>query len=159
MKPFLSAKVTCGILVSQRGIKPGPSAVRAWSPDHWTTREIPGAWRLGHREPQSIFPCCKSKELIARWYYNLESHFQAIFRQCFLHFPTYIRPRPYYNRVLSFSLFSLSILKNFQVLKIYSRGFSSGLHLHMLNNLQSRKSAPRKVVQCPGDTHLEAFAL
>ena len=40
--PFLFAKETCGILVSQRGIKRGPSAVRAWSPDHWTTREFPG---------------------------------------------------------------------------------------------------------------------
>ena len=32
---------TCGILVPQPGIKPGPLAVRALSPNHWTTREFP----------------------------------------------------------------------------------------------------------------------
>ena len=31
----------CGILVPQPGIKPGPLAVRATSPNHWTTRELP----------------------------------------------------------------------------------------------------------------------
>ena len=32
--------VACGILVPQPGIKPRPSAVRAWSPNHWTSREF-----------------------------------------------------------------------------------------------------------------------
>ena len=31
----------CGILVPQPGIEPGPSTVRAWSPNHWTAREFP----------------------------------------------------------------------------------------------------------------------
>ena len=31
----------CGILVPQPGIEPGPSAVRAQSSNHWTTREFP----------------------------------------------------------------------------------------------------------------------
>ena len=31
----------CGILVPQPGIKPRSSAVRAQSPNHWTTREFP----------------------------------------------------------------------------------------------------------------------
>ena len=30
-----------GILVPQPGIEPGPSAVKAWSLNHWTTREFP----------------------------------------------------------------------------------------------------------------------
>ena len=29
-----------GILVPQTGIEPGPSAVKAWSPNHWTAREL-----------------------------------------------------------------------------------------------------------------------
>ena len=33
--------VTCRILVPWPGIKPGPPAVEAWSPNHWTTREFP----------------------------------------------------------------------------------------------------------------------
>ena len=32
---------TCGILVPRAGIELGPSAVKAWSPNHWTTRESP----------------------------------------------------------------------------------------------------------------------
>ena len=31
----------CGILVPQPGIEPVPPAVEVWSPDHWTTREVP----------------------------------------------------------------------------------------------------------------------
>ena len=30
-----------GILVPPPGMKPGPLAVRAWSPNHWTVREVP----------------------------------------------------------------------------------------------------------------------
>ena len=33
--------VACGILVPQLGIELGSSAVRAWSPNHWTARELP----------------------------------------------------------------------------------------------------------------------
>ena len=31
----------CGIFVPQPGVKPRPSAVKAQSPNHWTTREFP----------------------------------------------------------------------------------------------------------------------
>ena len=44
--PFLkylvrSHCVACSILVPQQGIEPRPSAVKARSPNHWTTREFP----------------------------------------------------------------------------------------------------------------------
>ena len=32
----------CGILVPQPGIEPGPLAVKAQSPNHWTSKEFPG---------------------------------------------------------------------------------------------------------------------
>ena len=38
---FGPRRMACGILVPQPGIEPGPSAVKAWSPNHWTTREFP----------------------------------------------------------------------------------------------------------------------
>ena len=31
----------CGILVPPPGIEPGPSAVKAWSPNRWPAREFP----------------------------------------------------------------------------------------------------------------------
>ena len=34
-------RAACGILVPQPGIEPGPSAVKAPSPNHWTAREFP----------------------------------------------------------------------------------------------------------------------
>ena len=33
--------VACRILIRQPGIEPRPSAVKAWSPNHWTPREFP----------------------------------------------------------------------------------------------------------------------
>ena len=38
---FLSLHVACGILVPQPWIEPGPLAVKAQSPSHWTTRKFP----------------------------------------------------------------------------------------------------------------------
>ena len=38
--PFLPRCVASGILVPQPGIEPRPSAVKAWSPNHWTAREF-----------------------------------------------------------------------------------------------------------------------
>ena len=38
---FWSCHVACEILVPQPGIKPVPPAVKARSPNHWTTREFP----------------------------------------------------------------------------------------------------------------------
>ena len=39
---FLPRCTACGILVPRPGIEPGPLAVRAWSPNHWTARVFPG---------------------------------------------------------------------------------------------------------------------
>ena len=33
--------MACGILVPGPGIEPAPPALEAWSPNHWTTREVP----------------------------------------------------------------------------------------------------------------------
>ena len=44
---------TCGILVSQPGIQPTPPALEAWSPNHWTTREVP---------TQPVLPASSRKE-------------------------------------------------------------------------------------------------
>ena len=38
---FLSCLMAYGILVPQPGIEPGPSAVRAWIPNHLTSAEFP----------------------------------------------------------------------------------------------------------------------
>ena len=38
---FWPHRVACGILVPRPGIKPIPPALGAWSPNHWTTREVP----------------------------------------------------------------------------------------------------------------------
>ena len=38
---FWLCRTACGILVPLSGIEPGPSAVRAQSPNHWTAREFP----------------------------------------------------------------------------------------------------------------------
>ena len=38
---FLAYCMSCGNLVPQPEIEPGPSAVRVWSPNHWTAREFP----------------------------------------------------------------------------------------------------------------------
>ena len=37
---LLTGHVACEILVLQPGIKPGPLAVRVWSSNHWTAREV-----------------------------------------------------------------------------------------------------------------------
>ena len=38
---FWPCLLACRILVPQSGIEPGPRAVKAQSPNHWTTREFP----------------------------------------------------------------------------------------------------------------------
>ena len=43
---FWPCRMACGISVPQPGIKPGPSAVRARSPNHWTAREFPYILKL-----------------------------------------------------------------------------------------------------------------
>ena len=41
---FWPRRMACRILVPQPGIEPRPLAVRACSPNHWTTREFP--WKV-----------------------------------------------------------------------------------------------------------------
>ena len=38
--------VACGLYFPDRGSNPGPPALGAWSLNHWTTREVPGARAL-----------------------------------------------------------------------------------------------------------------
>ena len=38
---FWPQHVACRILVPQPGIEPMPPAMEAWSPNHWTAREVP----------------------------------------------------------------------------------------------------------------------
>ena len=38
---FLLYHTACGILTPQPGIEPGPQAVKAQSPNHWTAKEFP----------------------------------------------------------------------------------------------------------------------
>ena len=38
---FLPCHETCEILVSRSGFELGPPVVDVWSPNHWTTREVP----------------------------------------------------------------------------------------------------------------------
>ena len=38
---FLSHCLACGILVPLPGIEPAPLTLGVWSPNHWTTREVP----------------------------------------------------------------------------------------------------------------------
>ena len=45
--------MACGILVPRPGIEPGPSAVKAWSPNHWTARELPYFLFLMHEKKLS----------------------------------------------------------------------------------------------------------
>ena len=40
---FWPCLAVCGILVPQPGIEPGPTAMKALSPNHWTAREFPPA--------------------------------------------------------------------------------------------------------------------
>ena len=35
-----------GILVARPGIEPVPPVVEAWSPNHWTAREVPELFTL-----------------------------------------------------------------------------------------------------------------
>ena len=51
--------VACGILVRRPGIKPGPLAVKTWTPSHWPTGEFPLWWLLlqciqGPQKPEGL---------------------------------------------------------------------------------------------------------
>ena len=65
---------TCGILVPWPGIEPGPSAERAQSPNHWTTREVP-QYVLFISTHHVVFPVCVSPPDWAPWHLNLLSIF------------------------------------------------------------------------------------
>ena len=76
----------CEILVPQPGIKPVPLPEKAWSPNHWTTRELPSLslslyfgsflfWRSRENKPNSSFMW--SVQLISDWWLLLYPHFHA----------------------------------------------------------------------------------
>ena len=44
---FWPCQVVCRILVSQPGLEPWRSAIKAGNPNHWTTREFPMIFRYG----------------------------------------------------------------------------------------------------------------
>ena len=62
---YLLHRTACRILVSQPGIKPGPPAVEAWSPNHWTTREFPHTCYLNSWSVQCV--CVVLHVLRAGW--------------------------------------------------------------------------------------------
>ena len=54
--PFFSiwpCHVLCGILVLPPGVEPGPRAVKALSPNHWTAREFPQSSAFNHPQFQT----------------------------------------------------------------------------------------------------------
>ena len=63
-----------------------------------------GPWKPEHRDSHSTFPSCGSKDPIAEWCYNLETHFQGIF----LHCPIYTKTRHCDSRIC-FSFFCCSV--------------------------------------------------
>ena len=44
-----------GILVPQPGTEPGPPAVEAWSPSHWTAGEFPNYYYFLIRQRQQLY--------------------------------------------------------------------------------------------------------
>ena len=67
---FWPCRVAYGTLTPQWGIELGPSAVRAWSPNHWTAREFPGKFK--HKKMFSglwppLSPHCASCICIRHW--------------------------------------------------------------------------------------------
>ena len=52
---FLASLHGLQILVPQPGIEPMPSAVKVWSPNHWTAREFPRSLFLRGKKLQYFF--------------------------------------------------------------------------------------------------------
>ena len=55
---FWPHHAACGILVPGPGVEPGPSSVRAQSPNHWTAREVPHSFFF------FFFDCIKPHNII-----------------------------------------------------------------------------------------------
>ena len=49
----------CRILVSQPGMEPTPSAVKAWGPNHWTAREFPLCFKEEKKSSFSLIQICR----------------------------------------------------------------------------------------------------
>ena len=69
---FFLAYVACGILVPRPGTDPGPSAVRARSPNHWAAREFPrfkilSLWYLDTHLPQRWVKGRKSRDIMFKY--------------------------------------------------------------------------------------------
>ena len=65
---FLRHRALCGILVPRPGIEPAPLAVKARSPNHWTTREVPGRFWLASQS--NILWSCTSVAVVHSGYNN-----------------------------------------------------------------------------------------
>ena len=50
--------MACGVLVPHGGTEPMPSAVKAWSPDHWATRDVPALF---------LYICYKRLNTVETW--------------------------------------------------------------------------------------------
>ena len=64
---FWLRRAACGTLVPWPGVEPGPMAVKAPSPNHWTTREFPQIlfWLLiSHRIKSRVPQACKAHDLL-----------------------------------------------------------------------------------------------
>ena len=81
----------CGILVSQPGIKPGPVAVKALSPNHWNIKEFPKMW---------IFESNFGKNGHIGFHPDLTSPLLSTWTLCYV-------PKP--SKVLFITLFSLPL--------------------------------------------------
>ena len=66
-----------GILVPWPGIEPGPLAVEAQSPNHWTTREFPGSHSFeGYKPTVSPFAWQSNKAILFFFTQNSDSEIQ-----------------------------------------------------------------------------------
>ena len=62
--------MACGILVPRPGIEPGHPAVEAWSPNHWTAREVPTSIQYFYPiySPYSNFVNCHNNVLSSNFF-------------------------------------------------------------------------------------------
>ena len=78
---FFGCTTACGISVPQPGTEPGPPAVGAWRPDHWTSRGFPKVDKLWTRlgRPRFFFKWHERKAVYTDKQYifkNLRNYYQ-----------------------------------------------------------------------------------
>ena len=77
---FWSHCAACGNLVPWPGIEPGPRAVKAQSPNHWTTREFPRQFRntLNQHKSQVFFLSLFFKKIYLLFIYLFNFYYLAV---------------------------------------------------------------------------------